>query len=265
MTVLSVVPANAHIAFFGADNELAFAALAVAQNADIFHAHIAAAYHVHGEFPTVFHGDIFQTGVALIDFEVNTAVLGNTGVMEIDVGLKQRLCVGFAAVGTGSSGAADDLDAAGVTAEGFEDDRILFLKDIPVVGGDDLQIVGDHIGVAVRDNVIVIVEAGVLAAEYDGDRLTLNGFFHHHFRGIFRGEQQDGFRGLKNTRFSVGGVPCTVRQENHGRVALLQHIHVNLAAGIGDRSDKGAVEPVLHGVVGIHELQCVLEIIIIQS
>ena len=88
MTVLSVVPANAHIAFFGADSEFAFAALAVAQNADIFHAHIAAVFHVHGEFPAVFHDDIFQAGVALVDFKVNTAVLGNTGVMEIDVGLK---------------------------------------------------------------------------------------------------------------------------------------------------------------------------------
>ena len=88
LTVLSVVPANAHIAFFGADSEFAFAALAVAQNADIFHAHIAAVFHVHGEFPAVFHDDIFQAGVALVDFKVNTAVLGNTGVMEIDVGLK---------------------------------------------------------------------------------------------------------------------------------------------------------------------------------
>ena len=264
MTVLSVVPANAHIAFFGADSELAFAALAVAQNADIFHAHIAAVFHVHGEFPAVFHDDIFQAGVALVDFKVNTAVLGNTGVMEIDVGLKQRLCVGFAAVSTGSRNAANDLDIAGIAAEGLEDDRILFLKDIAVIGSNDFKVVGDHIGVTVRDNIVVIVEAGVLAAEDNGNRLTLKGFFHHHFRGIFRGEQQDGFRGLKNARFSVGGVPSTVRQENHGCVALLQHIHVNLAAGIGDCADRGAVEAILHGVVGIHELQGVLEIAVIQ-
>ena len=179
MAVVSVGLANGHIAFLGADGERAFAALSVAQNADVLHGHIAAVFHVSSDLSTVFHGDILKSGIALVDIKVNAAAAAHIGVMEIDIGLDQRLRVGFAAVSAVRTG-SDNLEIGGVAAEGLENHGILFLEDIAIVLGNDLEIVGDHVGVTVRNNIVLIVEAGVLAAEENGDALTGEGVRHFH-------------------------------------------------------------------------------------
>ena len=252
---------QAQISLSGAYRELALAALADTQDADIFHAHIAAVYHVHGELPAVFHGDIPQSGVALEDLQVDHAALAYLAVMEIDVGLKQGLCIGFPAVSAESLAAALDLEAAGITAEGLENERILFLKDIPVVKGDDLQIVGNYIGVAVRNDVIVIVECSVLAAEDDGDALAGEGLRHfHQGMDVFQGHHRSVGDGLEHTGVRVGGVPCAIREKDNGgglggftAVRIGKNVQEHLAVCIGERSEDCAFKELGRGIVGVAE------------
>ena len=178
--------------------------------------------------------------------------------MEINVGLKQGLCVGFAAV---SPVAANDLDAAGVAAEGLEDQRILFLEDIPAVKGNDLQIVGDYIGVAVRNNVVFIVERGVLAAEDDGDALAGEGLRHfHQGMDIFQGHYRSVGEGLEYAGVLVGGVPCAVGKKDNGggllglaAVIAYKNVQEHLTVCILQRPDGCAVEELGRGIVGIAE------------
>ena len=267
MAVVRVVLTNGHIAFLGADGERAFAALSVAQNADILHGHIAAVYHVGGDLTAVFHGDILKSDIALVDIKVNAAAAAHVGVMEIDIGLDQRFCVGNAVVGAVGIGSADDLDVGGVAAEGLENDGVVFLEDIAVVGGNDLQVVGDHIG---TNNIVLIVEAGVLAAEDNRDVLTGEGIRHFHQRvDFFQLLHRFAGGGLEHAGSAVGGVPCSVGQKDHGgglracgAVLAFQNVQDHITGCVGDRADIGAVEEGLHRIVGIEEAHCLDPIVV---
>ena len=260
MAVVSVDLADGHIAFLGADRELAFAALAIAKDADSFHAHVAAVYHVGGDHTAVFHGDILKSGITLVDIKVDLAALAHTGILEIDVGSKQRLCVGHAAVGAVRTG-SDNLKIGGVAAEGLENNGIVFLEDVAVVLSDDLQVVGDHIGL---NNIVLIVEGGVLAAEENGDALTREGFRHFHqsvdFFEVLHISVGDG---LEHTGGAVGGVPCSVGQKDHGggffacgAVLAFQNVQDYAAVRVCDLADISALEEVFHRIIGVFEAHC---------
>ena len=271
MAIVSVDLANGHIAFLGADGERAFAALSVAQNADVLHGHIAAVFHVSSDLSAVFHGDILKPDIALVDIKVNAAAVAHIGVMEIDIGLDQRLCVGFTAVGAVRTG-SDNLEIGGVAAEGLENDGVVFLEDIAIVGGNDLEIVGDHIGiVGIADAItvavvviLVVIQRGILAAEENGDALTGEGVRHFHQSvGLLKVLHLSVGDGLEHAGGAVGGVPCSVGQKDHGgglgacgAVLAFQHIHDHIAGCVGDSADIGAVEEVLHRIVGVFEAHC---------